>query len=108
VLTLIQFAGLLMKQNVLTAAAREGARVASLATTDSTNSVVSEVHERLTRGGVDPSVVTVNVIPATLTGLNSGDEVSVSVSGPMRQMAWADVFIPSDVNLSAEVASQRE
>jgi hypothetical protein len=97
-----------MKQNVLTAAAREGARVASLVTTDSTNSVVSEVQERLIRGGVDPSVITINVSPATLASLNTGDEVSVSVSGPMRQMAWADVFIPSDLNLSAEIASQRE
>jgi hypothetical protein len=97
-----------MTQNVLTAAARGGARLASLPTTVATDSVVSEVHARLTDGGIDPSIVTVNVSPAPLTDLKSGDEVSVSISGPMSQMAWIDLFVPSDLNLSAEVASQRE
>ena len=108
VLTLIQFAGLLMKQNVLTAAAREGARTASLQSTDSVSSVVSEVHERLSDGGIDPNIVTVNVSPAEFTSLRSGDEVNVSVSGPMGQMAWLDLFVPSDAHLSAEIAYERE
>lgn len=108
VLALIQFASLLMSLNLLTAAARKGARLASLPTTMSTDAVVSEVREQLERGGIDPSIVTVNVTPTVLNDLMSGEELSVSVSGPMNEMVWIAPTIPSGLNLSAEIAYQRE
>jgi hypothetical protein len=108
VLALIQFAGLLMKQNALTAAAREGARIASLHTTVSTDVVVAKVEERLTRGGIDPDVVAVDVNPTTLGSLNTGDAVSVSVSSPMNEMVWIRVVSMPDLNLSANIAYHRE
>jgi len=108
VLALIQYASLMMSQNVLTAAAREGARVASLPSTGSTNFVVSAVEERLMCGGLEPNVVDIDVSPTGLDGLKSGDEVSVSVSSPMSKMVWIGPFVPSDRHLSAEIAYQRE
>ena len=110
VLASIQFAGLLMSQNVMTAAAREGGRVASIPSTLSTDTVVSAVQDRLSRGGLNPALVTVNVdTPTAWDNLDTGDEVSVSVTCAMSDMSWigAVSIIPS-MNLSAEITYERE
>ena len=85
ILALLQFGSLLMRQNVLTAAAREGARTASLPDTVSTGDVVAIVNDRLQRGGINPAVVDVDVTPTALGSLNTGDSVSVSVTSPMAR-----------------------
>jgi Flp pilus assembly protein TadG len=108
VMALIQYAALMMNQNLLTAAAREGARVAALAGTNSVDVIVSEVEERLTSVGIDPDVVTVNVDPTVLSNLRAGDEITVSLSSPMNEMTWVGAFIPCEGNLSAEICYQRE
>lgn len=108
VLALIQFAGLLMSKNVLTAAAREGGRVASMPGTDSADTVVEAVQEYLQRGGLDPSSVTVSVNPTSLSNVSTGDELRVSVSAPMNEMAWIWAIAPPNSSLSAEVTYQRE
>ena len=51
---LLQFVGLLLRQNVLTAAARDGARTASLPTVSATSDVIAAVEDRLSRGGINP------------------------------------------------------
>ncbi len=108
VLALFQFAGLLMNQNVLSAAAREGARVASLPGTTSEDDVVAKVEERLSRGGIYPNVVDVDVNPEVLSNLNSGEAIRVSVTSPMNKMVWIGPFIPSNLNVSAQFACERE
>ncbi len=110
VLASIQFTGLIMSQNVLTAAAREGGRVASMPSTVSTGTVVAAVQDRLSRGGLDPTLVTVNVITATpWVDLDTGDEVSVSVSGAMSDMPWiGPVSIIPNTMMSAEITYERE
>jgi Flp pilus assembly protein TadG len=108
ILALIQFASLLMNQNVLTAAAREGARIAALPSTVSTGVVVATVEDRLTRGGVDADLVTVNVSPTSLGDLATGDTVTVSVAGPLSSMVWIQAITLPDANLSAQIAYQRE
>ena len=108
VLALFQFAGLLMNQNVMSAAAREGARFASLPQATSENDVVAKVEERLSRGGIDPNLVDVDVNPTALGSLNSGVSVSVSVTCPMNKMVWIGPFIPSNLNVSAQFACERE
>ena len=107
-LALIQFAGLLMSQNVITAAAREGGRVASLPGTVSSSAVVAAVNERLSRGGIQPAKVAVTVTPTTVGALNTGDEVRVSVTAPLNQMGWVWVVAPPNVNLSAQSTYDRE
>ena len=107
-LALIQFAGLLMSQNVLTAAAREGGRVASLPGTVSSQTVVDAVEDHLRRGGLEPNLFTVNVNPATLTSVNTGDELRVSVAAPIRDMGWLWAIAAPNGNLSAEITCERE
>ena len=107
-LALIQFAGLSMQKNVLTAAAREGGRVASLPSTVSENTVTTSVREFLQRGGIDPDLVTVEVTPTTLSDTSSGDELRVTVSAPLREMGWIWVISPPNSNLTAEITCDRE
>lgn len=107
-LALFQFAGLLMRQNVLTAAAREGGRVASLPSTVSSDTVVAVVEDRLRCGGVNPGFVSVNVQPAALGDAVTGDELRVSVSAPMHKMCWISPIELPNANLTAEATYQRE
>ena len=110
VLASIQFTGLIMSQNVMTAAAREGGRVASMPSTVSTGTVVAAVQDRLSRGGVNSTLVTVNVVTQTpWVELDTGDEVSVSVSGAMSDMSlFGSVSIIPNTSMSAEITYQRE
>jgi len=108
VLALFQFASLMMSQNVLTNAAREGGRVASLPGTTSANTVILAVQDYLQRGGVNPSSVTVNVTPASLSDVDSGDELRISVSAPISGLAWIWALAPPGGNLSAEATYTRE
>ncbi len=110
VLASIQFAGLLMSQNVLTAAAREGGRVASMPSTVSNDTVIAAVQDRLSRGGVNPALISIDVdTPTAWANLDTGDEVTVSVSGSMREMSWigAVKIIPS-TTLSSQITYKRE
>jgi hypothetical protein len=108
VLGLIQFAGLLMNQNVLTAAVREGGRTASLPTCVSADTVVASITDRVRRGGIDPALVTVTVTPTALVDTRTGDDLLVTVSAPMRELAWTWVVIPPAATMSAEAEYQRE
>ena len=108
VLALFQFVSLLMSQNVLSAAAREGGRFASLPQTTSEDAVVVEVEERLRRGGINPNLVDVDVNPQALGNLNTGDAVSVLVTCQMYKLVWIGPFLPSNLSLSAQFACERE
>ncbi len=108
VLSLIQFAGLLMSQNVLTAAAREGGRVASMPSTLSTNTVVAAVKDRASRLGIAPDLVIVNVNPTVLSDLDTGAELRISVSAPISDMTWFWAIVSPNGNLTAELTYHRE
>ncbi len=99
----------MMVQNVFTAAAREGSRVAALPSTSSSEIVVTAVQDRLRMGGVDPDLVTVVVSPSALDGLARGTDVRVTVSAPISQLAffWPEWMTPNH-NLSAEITFNRE
>ena len=104
-----QLGGMMLIQNALTAAAREGSRMAALSTTSSSDTVVSAVEERLQMGGVDPENVTVVVSPTVLNNLDPGTEVRVTVSGQISQLGffWPD-YLTADPTLSAEMTYHRE
>ena len=101
--------GMLMTQNTLTAASGEGGRLAMLPSVTSEDAIVAAVEERLQQGGVDPALVTIEVNPAQLTNLVTGDEISISVSMPMRDCTWIplDIISPSQT-LTAETTYIRE
>ena len=111
ILASIQFSSLAMSQNALTAAAREGGRVASMTSTVSKDPVNSAVEARLRRSGINPALVTIDVDPdssSALASLQSGDEVRVSVTGPLRDMSWIGAFTLPNANLAAEITYVRE
>ncbi len=105
----IMFFGVLMTQNTLAAAARTGGRVASPTSVNSSVTVIDAVQQRLQQGGVDVESVTVNVSPTDFTNLNTGDEVSITVSMPLSKSTWLQFgdFLP-DNDLAAEMTFIRE
>ncbi len=109
VMAVFQFGGLMMAQNVMTAAAREGSRVGALPGTSSSVAVITAVKDRLRLGGVDPDLVTVVVSPSTLDGLARGTEVRVTLAAPISQVAffWPEWMTPNH-NLSTEMTFHRE
>ena len=107
VLALMQFAGVLMSQNTITAAAREGARLVSMPASDSKKDIKDAVKQRLEIGGVDASLATITVRP-NLSTVQAGDEVRVAVSAPLNRMGWIWAMTPPDSTLSAEISCVRE
>lgn len=108
VLSMAQFASLMYRQNVLTKAAKEGARVASLPTTTTTAEVVSAVEANLSRGGINPNLASVTVTPTALADAQAGDELQVRVTLPTSQAAWYWVTLIPGGDLSADIFYLRE
>jgi hypothetical protein len=105
---LMQFSGLAMSQNVLTNAAREGGRFASLPTTVSTEDVVSRVESRLEAGGVNPELATINLSPSNIEEIERGDQIIVTVTVPVSDLAWLKVIPLQDAILSSAISYERE
>ena len=99
----------LMTQNKLTAAAREGGRMASLPSVTSQDTAIDAVKERLQRAGLDPDSATVTVNPSDLGNVVKGDEISVTVSVPLSESTWLQYggFLSGAV-LAAEITYIRE
>jgi Flp pilus assembly protein TadG len=85
VLGIIEFGRMVMVQQILTNASREGARRAVLesATVPEVEAVVADY---LTDSSV--SGATVTVAPGSLSGLGFGDPVTVTVAVPFDQVSW--------------------
>jgi Flp pilus assembly protein TadG len=81
---LIEYGRLVMVQQILTNAAREGCRVAIL-TTATTTSVTTAVTNYLTSAGISGSTPTVSPNPATAT---TGQTITVTVTIPFSSVSW--------------------
>ena len=88
VLSSFEFGRAIMVQQILTNAAREGARQAIVENADSTD-VVNSVTSYLSGTTVDG--VTVTVDPTSLQTVGFGDEVTVTVTVPYDQVSWLPV-----------------
>lgn len=95
VLGMIEYGRMVMVQQVITNASREGARQAVLdgATTAEVTTVVNEY---LTSGSI--SGATVTVTPNPPTNAEFGDPVTVTVSIPFSQVSW----LPSPMYLGGK------
>jgi Flp pilus assembly protein TadG len=83
---MIEFGRMLMVEQVLTNAAREGARTAVLS--GSSNSAVNtKIQTYLTGGSVNANAATISVTP-TLASAKTGDTVTVQVSIPYSSVSW--------------------
>ena len=103
---MIEFGRMVMVQQVLTNASREGARLAVLDGT-TTGEVLATVNEYLASASVTGASVAVNPDPPANAAF--GDPVTVTVAIGFDQVSWlpAPMFL-SGTNLSAESVMRRE
>lgn len=85
ILGMVEFGRMMMVQQILTNASREGARIAVLDNT-TTADVVTAVQNYLSSGGVSGASVTVSPDPPSSAAY--GESVSVVVSVPFDQVSW--------------------
>lgn len=106
ILGMIEFGRMVMVQQVITNASREGARTAIVQGATNTD-VVGVVQNYLAAGGVRGATVSVSPDPIDLAGY--GDPVTVTVSVPFRQVSWlpTPMFL-GDTQLRATTTMRRE
>jgi Flp pilus assembly protein TadG len=114
---MIEFGRMVMVEQIITNASREGARMAVLdpSTTSSTSwhdQIVSAVTTYLTNAGI-PNVtsncVTVNPNDPSASSVKPGDPVTVTVTIPFNQVSWlpTPLFLGGK-NLTASTVMRRE
>ncbi|GAB6166970.1 hypothetical protein JCM19992_29700 [Thermostilla marina] len=105
-LGMIEFGRMIMVQQIITNASREGARVAVLDGT-TTDDVVDTVNTYLTSAAINGANITVDPDPPSDAGY--GEPVTVSVSVPFSQVSWlpSPMFL-GGTNLSATTVMRRE
>lgn len=102
---LLEFGRMIMVQQVLTNASREGARHAALAGATACE-VQGTVDAYLATATVQGA--TVNVNPTSLGSAPPGSQVSVAVTVPFEQVSWMPPWFSSGVTLSASSLMRRE
>ena len=104
----VEFSRALTVQQILTNAARAGARegVVPNATSDD---AVNRVQGQLQVGRINPTAAVITVTPASLADAKSGDDVNVRVQVPYMAVTWLPVprFLGNTV-LSSECTMRRE
>ncbi|MGM0490271.1 MAG: TadE/TadG family type IV pilus assembly protein [Planctomycetota bacterium] len=97
-LGMIEYGRMVMVQQVITNASREGARLAVLEGSSSAE-VEGAVNEYLSSGSISGASITVT--PTNLNEVNFGDPVTVTVDVPFDQVSW----LPSPMYLSGKTLS---
>jgi Flp pilus assembly protein TadG len=82
---MIEFGRMVMVQQMLTNAAREGARLGVIEGNTPTD-VETRVDNYLAAANITGATVTVTTLPAS--GSDTGDRISVTVSIPFGQVSW--------------------
>lgn len=104
---MIEFGRMIMVQQIITNASREGARIAVLDGTTS-NEVTGAVENYLTGAGLSGGSVTIDPNEPNLAGY--GEPVAVTVRIPFSQVSWlpSPMFVGGDTELSASTVMRRE
>lgn len=103
---IIEFGRMVMVQQVLTNAAREGARVAVLSGATTTQ-VTTAVTNYLSAGGVSGATTTVNPDPPS--SATYGSAVTITVSVPFSSVSWTpSPFFLGETRLSAQCVMRTE
>jgi hypothetical protein len=104
---MIEFGRMIMVQQLLVAASREGGREAMLDGTTS-GAVITRVRDYLTSTSIDGAAATVTVTPDPATA-ETGTEITVTVSIPFENVSWfVDPWYLDDVNLRAACVMRHE
>lgn len=107
-LGIVEFSRAMTVQQILTNAAREGAREAVLP-----DSSVAEVRDLIAAnvrtGRIDPNAVEVTLNPASLSGVKSGVTITVNLQVPYGDVSWVPMpkYLANAV-LSSECAMRHE
>lgn len=103
---ILEFGRMIMVQQVLTNASREGARLACIEGT-SVSDVQTAVNQFLTNASV--SGVSVAVSPDPLTSAGPGSQVSCTTTVPFNQVSWiSSSWFATNVTLTASSVMRRE
>lgn len=90
-------------------AASIGGREAAKTATESSADVIESVAGYLQSGGVPSDAVTVSVNPTSLSSLDTGDEITVTVQVSFAEVTWLPPSIlPSDLQVQGTSVVARE
>jgi len=105
---MLEFGRMVMVQQVLTNASREGARAAVLDGATA-SSVTNQVTSYLANSSISGSNLTVTVDPSPPNSAAAGEAVTVTISIPFRQVSWlpTPMFIGSK-QMTAATSMRRE
>lgn len=106
---MIEFGRMIMVQQVITNASREGARIAVLDSPTPTAGVVaSTVDAYMQNAGISGGSVVID--PAEPTSASYGQPVTVTVQVPFSSVSWlpSPMFISGNTNLTASTVMRRE
>lgn len=103
---MIEYGRMVMVQQILTNASREGARMGVLDGT-TTADVTNSVNSYLSNASIQNATVTVTPNPPSSAGF--GEPVTVTVSVPFNQVSWlpAPLFL-NGTTLSSQTVMRRE
>lgn len=106
ILGMVEFGRMMMVQQVLTNASREGARIAVLDNT-TTADVMTAVEDYLSNGTISGATITISPNPPNSAGY--GEPVTVTVSVPFDQVSWlpSPMFLGGNT-LEATTVMRRE
>lgn len=103
---MIEFGRMVMVQQIMTNAAREGARVAILPGS-TTAQVTTTVSNYLTAGAISGQTTTVSPDPPS--GATYGSSVTVTVSVPFKSVSWTPApFFLGSTTLKAQCVMRTE
>ena len=104
---MIEFGRMVMVQQVITNASREGARTAVLDGSTAAE-VRTIVDTYLENGSITGATVTIN--PTEPNAAGYGEPVTVTVAVPFGQVSWlpTPMFVGGDMNLTATTVMRRE
>lgn len=111
IFAVIEFSRMVMLQQALVNAAREGCRKATLASTTSASDVDAVVRNYLEgtiRNASSTSVVTVTVSPSTLAGMDSETDITTTVQVNYNDVSWAPASFLGNVTLQGKSTMRRE
>lgn len=109
VLGMIEFGRMVMVQQVITNASREGARVGVLdSPTPTAGQVSTTVTTYLQKAGISGATVTIDPTEPTTAGY--GAPVTVTVQIPFSSVSWlpSPMFISENTQLTAHTVMRRE
>ena len=112
---MIEFGRMVMVQQVITNASREGARIAVLdgsqrVGTEANPGVLDSIQRYLDGARIDSDSATITIDPYTPSDAGYGEPVTVTVAIPFSEVSWlpSPILLGGDTELTATTVMRRE